>query len=178
MKRNLKTNNYSLRERTLIDLSQLLKLPNSVFVKKLNLTTDFNIENEKKRIKRLIGRSSDEYILWDIYENNNHLNIGNLGFHNLSLEHKRSEIGYWCHQDWRNKGVIQECLSRIIKYGFEILNLNRIEAYLDEKNGASEAVLKKLNFTKEGLLRQHYIHGGKVCDSLVYSLLKDDVRQV
>jgi [ribosomal protein S5]-alanine N-acetyltransferase len=98
--------------------------------------------------------------------------IGRCGLHNWNAEHCRAEIGYVIHDDnFKNKGLMTEAVELIISYGFSKMNLHRIEALVSAENNASLKLLNKYNFTREGLLRQHYLNNGKYDDSLVFSLL-------
>jgi len=177
IKSNLETRRFNLIVRSQDELLANTKLSVFDLVRKYSFTSEIEAKNEVSRCKRLLRRDPNEYFLWDIYTKENDIIIGNLGFHNFILNHKRSEVGYWCHYDWRNIGVIYESLQEVIKFGFKELHLNRIEAYLDKDNVASERVLQKSNFTKEGLLREHYIDNNKVCDSYIYSLILSDYKK-
>jgi len=99
--------------------------------------------------------------------------IGTIGFNNYSPNH-RANIGYDLQKNYWNRGYITESLKTIIKFGFEQLNVNRIEAEIMQGNYASEKVLEKLGFTKEGILRQWMFWNNKHFDMTMYSLLKDD----
>jgi len=67
-----------------------------------------------------------------------------------------------------------EAVRTLINYGFQQLNLNRIEATTDSENTRSIRLLERLGFLKEGRLRQKYFYKGKHHDELVFSLLKKD----
>lgn len=97
--------------------------------------------------------------------------IGTIGFNAWSRKHKRAEIGYELHpQHWR-KGYAYEAASRIIAYGFSELGLTRIGAVVFTENKASDHLLSKLGFEKEGLLRNYMYQSGHPHDTNIYSLL-------
>jgi ribosomal-protein-alanine N-acetyltransferase len=54
------------------------------------------------------------------------------------------------------------------------MNLHRIEAYVGLANEPSNKLMQKFGFTKEGLLREHYLRDGIYHDSLIYSLLRKE----
>ena len=112
-------------------------------------------------------------IRWGIALKGHKKIIGNLGFNNFTRGH-RSVIGYSLMYDYWNKGLITEATREIIKYGFEELEVNRIEAEVMPGNIASEKVLEKLGFRHEGLLRQWMDWDGKHSDMNMYALLKND----
>ncbi len=59
----------------------------------------------------------------------------------------RLEIGYWVHEDFTGQGIATETSAALIKVGFEVLGLNRIEIHCDPRNLRSAAVPRKLGFT-------------------------------
>ncbi len=59
-----------------------------------------------------------------------------------------------------------------MRFGFEDLNLNRIEATTNLDNAASRRVLAKVGFTEEGILREYRYWGGRFYDLRMYSLLR------
>ena len=101
--------------------------------------------------------------------------IGWCGYHTHYTDHDRAELGYVLYDEVHmGKGYMQEALEAVIAYGFKTIKLHRIEAMVGLNNGPSLALLNKFNFSKEGLLREHYLKNGKHEDSLVYSLLRSE----
>jgi [ribosomal protein S5]-alanine N-acetyltransferase len=106
---------------------------------------------------------------------NNNETIGKSGYHNWYKDHRKAEIGYVLHKDEnKRKGYMSEALRAILDYGFNSMNLNRIEACIGPANIASQNLIKKCGFTQEGYLRQHYIREGEIQDSLIFSILKEE----
>jgi len=108
-----------------------------------------------------------------VYKENNKL-IGTGGFHILNNVHKRAEIGYALSQAYWNKGIMTEAMKEMLRFGFEYLQLNRIEAFCKIENTASERVMQKCGMIKEGILRQHIFVKEKYHDMNMYSMLKSD----
>lgn len=103
--------------------------------------------------------------------------IGACGLSSLEREHRKAEIGFWLLPDYWGKGYIPEAAQAVIKYSFEHLNLNRIEAIVEGGNTASEKVLRKIGFKFEGRLREREIKRDRFIDLLYYSLLKKDLQK-
>jgi len=59
-----------------------------------------------------------------------------------------------------------------LQWAFATLDLNRVQSGADTRNTASERVLEKLGFVREGTLREDCIVNGEVSDSSVYGLLR------
>ncbi len=100
--------------------------------------------------------------------------MGTCGYHNWKREHFRAEAGYELGKDFWGEGYMKEALSAMLKYGFEFMGLNRIEAFVTDCNERSLGVLKKLGFEVEGLLRHYEWARGKFQDQWVCSILAND----
>ena len=62
--------------------------------------------------------------------------------------------------------------ERIIKFFFEEVKVNRIEAAHNEKNIYSGKVMLKCKLKKEGILRDALKDNSGITDCLIYSILK------
>lgn len=100
--------------------------------------------------------------------------IGTIGYHAWSPRHKRAEIGYEIHPDQWRKGYTTEAITKVTEYGFGDLNLTRIGAVVFTENEASNQLLAKAGFVKEGVLRDYMYQNGEAYDTYMYSLLKHD----
>jgi ribosomal-protein-alanine N-acetyltransferase len=98
--------------------------------------------------------------------------IGTIGFNAWFTKHKRAEIGYELHPEYWQKGYATEAVSEVISYGLKELDLTRIGAIVFIENIASNELLTKLGFEKEGVLRNYMYQNGVPYDTNVYSLLK------
>ncbi|MFE4240136.1 GNAT family N-acetyltransferase [Peribacillus butanolivorans] len=126
-----------------------------------NIVVNFaNNYNEKRGIKWGIESKEKEGI------------IGTIGFHDWSSEHKRAEIGYAFFPENWGKGLATEAVLEVISYGFKELNLKRIGAIVFVENKASNELLIKLGFEKEGVLKNYMYQNDVPFDTNVYSLLK------
>ena len=100
---------------------------------------------------------------------------GTIGFNNLVRERgSRGEIGYdVVRPRWRT-GVMDEVLPAVVDYGFKTFGLHRIEAMVTPGNTASEALLERHGFRREGLLRGHGHWRGAFWDQQLFARLADD----
>ncbi|WP_242069728.1 GNAT family N-acetyltransferase [Paenibacillus dendritiformis] len=65
-----------------------------------------------------------------------------------------------------------EAARRVLSFGFRDMGVNRIEAKVDPENIASERLLLRLGFQKEGVMRQQEFEKGRYVDIAVFSMLK------
>lgn len=98
--------------------------------------------------------------------------IGTIDFVAWSTAHHRAEIGFILSKDYWGRGLIVEASSKVIKFGFENMELNKIEASCMVENTQSQRVLQKLGMRLEGILRNKYLIKGKFRDMATYSILK------
>ncbi|NIW38715.1 MAG: GNAT family N-acetyltransferase, partial [Gemmatimonadetes bacterium] len=87
---------------------------------------------------------------------------------------RQAEIGYdLAHRHW-GRGLMTEALRPMLRFGFEEMDLHRIEAGVTVGNEASARVLEKLGFREEGLLRRGGYWKGAYHDLRGFGLLRRD----
>ncbi|MBQ6949890.1 MAG: GNAT family N-acetyltransferase [Clostridia bacterium] len=100
--------------------------------------------------------------------------IGTIGFMWVNPDYKSAEVGYSLGREWWNKGLMTEALDATLRFGFEELKLNRIEAQHDTQNPASGRVMAHCGMRFEGVMRQRIMNKGTFRDVAVYAILKND----
>jgi len=86
------------------------------------------------------------------------------------------EIGYRIEPKERNKGYTTEAAGVLIDHMFATLDIERIEAVADTKNFASQRVLGKNGFRREGRLKKRVRLNGKYRDEYIFGLLREEWR--
>jgi RimJ/RimL family protein N-acetyltransferase len=102
--------------------------------------------------------------------------IGTCTLFHPDLGNRRAELGYALGREHWGQGYMQEALRALLNYSFGDLNLHRLEADVDPRNASSARTLEKLGFRQEGYLRERWLVGGGVQDSLFYGLLRSEWR--
>ena len=103
--------------------------------------------------------------------------IGLFGFKLWTKKHRRGEVWYKIHsKDW-GKGFATEVLTAIIDFGFDNLNLHRIQAGCAVDNIGSIRVLEKVGMIREGRGRQVLPLKSGWSDNFEYSVLDTDKRK-
>ncbi len=101
--------------------------------------------------------------------------IGRIGYHTWMAKHNRAEIGYAMHEDYnKGKGYMTEAMAAVLKYGFEEMNLHRVEAMIGPSNVPSIRLVQRFGFVQEGILRGHYLVGDVYQDSVCWGLLRNE----
>jgi len=88
--------------------------------------------------------------------------------------HRSAAMGYWISRSAQGKGLATRSAERLIAYGFEELNLHRIEIRAAPQNRKSRQLAERLGFTFEGQLREAEQRYGQFNDLCLYSLLRSD----
>jgi RimJ/RimL family protein N-acetyltransferase len=99
--------------------------------------------------------------------------VGAIGLQ-LIKSHRGAEVGYWVGKPYWNRGYATEATMAVIAYGFEQLNLNRIQARHMTKNPPSGRVMEKAGMTYEGTLRQSIYRWSSYEDAALYSILQEE----
>ncbi|HDJ32785.1 MAG TPA: N-acetyltransferase [Bacteroidetes bacterium] len=103
--------------------------------------------------------------------------VGNIGIYPEQDVYRRSgEIGYFLGEPYWNKGIMTRAVRLAVEYGFGELDLVRIHTGVFEYNVASQRVLEKCGFVKEGVSREAVFKQGNLVDEIRYALLRKDVR--
>ena len=102
--------------------------------------------------------------------------IGTCTLLHLDGRNRRGEIGYALAREQWGKGLMREALTALLDYAFTALALHRIEADVDPENAASLGLLERLGFTREGMLRERWLVGGRAHDSVMLGLLGREWR--
>ncbi|MBD2770882.1 GNAT family N-acetyltransferase [Iningainema tapete] len=110
-----------------------------------------------QEILNFYGQSTDKtYTRWVLVTKADGQPIGTCGFHKWSRRNYRAEIGYDLTPSAWRQGYMHEALSVMLEFGFQQMELNRVEALVYPENTASLRLLEKLHFQKEGLLRGYF----------------------
>lgn len=99
---------------------------------------------------------------------------GTIGFNEIYKANKIGVVGYWLGEEFQGNGIMSRAFKVLINYGFNDLQLNRIEVRVAVENKKSRALPERFGFKKEGNIRQaewlydHYV------DHVIYGLLADE----
>jgi ribosomal-protein-alanine N-acetyltransferase len=102
--------------------------------------------------------------------------IGWCTLHRWNPDFRSASLGYCYSEASWGHGYATEAARELLRWAFETLDLNRVQAETDTRNRASARVLGKLGFVLEGTLREDCVVDGDVSDSWVYGLLRREWR--
>ncbi|MGR3514062.1 MAG: GNAT family N-acetyltransferase [Paracoccaceae bacterium] len=85
-------------------------------------------------------------------------------------------IGYWVGAEHARQGYMQEALTAVVHYAFEVLDLSRIESACLPENAASCALLEKCGYKYEGVAQSYLQINGRWRNHVLYANLRSDRR--
>lgn len=100
--------------------------------------------------------------------------IGTCGFTSIDSTNMCGEIGYVISHAYKNLGLATEALKRVLKFGFEVLGLNRIEGRFISENSASRRVMEKSGMIFEGIKRESLFVKGRFVSMGICSILRKE----
>ncbi len=90
----------------------------------------------------------------------------------------RAELGYELARWLWGRGLMVEAASAVIDQAFDRLPIIKLTATATAPNVRSTRVLEKLGMRREALLRQHWVHEGRVLDEVRYGLLREEWKEL
>ncbi len=112
---------------------------------------------------------------WAVIEREGGALVGAMGLA-FNHAHHRAELGYWIAVSRWGRGYASEAGARVIRFGFDVLQLHRIEAHHYPENPSSGRVMQKLGMTHEGFHRAVVWRNGTPKDNVSYAILRSDPR--
>lgn len=89
-------------------------------------------------------------------------------------EHGLAEIGYALSTPYQRRGLMPRAIAQLLAELFGRTRIERIEARCAIANVASQKVLEKAGFRREGLLRGYFVLDGERVDNYLYAILRPD----
>lgn len=100
--------------------------------------------------------------------------LGSCGLNQLDRPNRRANLGYWIRKSWNRRGIATRAARLVARFGFQELQLERLEIVVALDNHASHRVAQKLGATKEGTARRRIRLYDKQHDAIVYSLIREE----
>jgi RimJ/RimL family protein N-acetyltransferase len=103
------------------------------------------------------------------------MHIGGVTFNIVYPESRKGRLGisigekgYW------SKGYGADAIRTLLRFGFDEMNLNRVDLTVDEDHAAAIACYRKCGFVEEGRMRQAHYTRGRYVDWIVMGILREE----
>lgn len=108
--------------------------------------------------------------LYGVFDRDEREVVGGCGLHTRAGPDAR-EIGYWIATAHSGSGFATEVAMALVRVGFEVDRVERVEIHCDADNARSAMVAKKLGFRHDGTLRQRLRRSdGTLADRMIWSM--------
>jgi RimJ/RimL family protein N-acetyltransferase len=115
---------------------------------------------------------NSEEIVFGLFTRDGGELVGVMGL--IPKSHDRAEIGYWIGVPFWGRGYATEAARAMVRYAFEEMDVNRIEAEHFARNPASGRVLQKAGMRHEGTRRQAILKWNEYLDVELYAILRSE----
>lgn len=137
----------------------------------------------KATVKNMIGHFERDFnkrsrIKWGIFTNvDSERVVGIMEVFDFNQKVNMATIGYFLAESQWGQGIAADATRIVVKFLFEDVGVNRIQAEVMPVNERSKRVLLKNGFIKEGTLRQASHWSGKgIVDLEIYGLLQEEYK--
>lgn len=120
-------------------------------------------------------RKSCKDVVFMILDKKTNREIGFCGFHEMRPIHRSAEYRIFIgEKNYWDKSIGQEASRLMLRYGFELLNFNRIWLGVNDSHERAVTSYLKSGFVKEGVLRQETYRNSKYHDVVRMSVLRQE----
>ena len=128
--------------------------------------------------KYIAGYESDDYYRWGVFEKKSGECIGQAAYFHVDSKNHCGEIEYCIGRAFQRQGYCTEAVLANMAYGFEKVNMHRVQITHMAGNEASKGVILKCGLTYEGTLRDYFRDDGAYVDRLYYSMLENEWKNL
>jgi RimJ/RimL family protein N-acetyltransferase len=172
-------NKVILRPYRRLDIPLFLKwLNDPEVVQYLSLYLPLNEWAEEKYIEHL-GHNFDKQVNWVIeaVTSGEPKPIGSLGLNEILPKDRMATFGIAIgEKDYWSQGYGTQAAGLLVKFGFEQMNLHRINSIVYAFNERSLKMHRRIGFQQEGIKRQAVFKNGQYHDVVEFGLLEDEWR--
>jgi len=172
----IETKRLTLRMYSLNDAPELQRLigDRDIALTTINIPHPYEDGMAEQWIQTAKGKfEKGEAVHFAIVHRAQHFFIGGIGL-TVDKQNEVAELGYWIGKPHWNQGYCTEAAQAVLRYGFEVLGLNRIQARHFTRNPVSGRVMQKIGMKQEGHLRQAVKKWGKFEDWESYGILRSE----
>jgi len=137
------------------------------------------VYSTKQEVKDLLTKYIDsykkeDYYRWAIIHSDTNECIGQIAYFLVDSKNHFAEIEYCIGGKFQGKAYATESTKCVINFGFEEMNLHKVQICHMSTNAPSKKVIEKCKLVYEGKLRDFIFTGDGYIDRLYYSILRDE----
>jgi RimJ/RimL family protein N-acetyltransferase len=121
------------------------------------------------------GWRSGDHFAFGIFDAASGDVLGGVGLGQRNLVHRSANMGYWVRKSRQGQGIATSAAAMLARFGFEQLDLIRIEIIALPDNRPSRRTAEKLGAQFEAIARHRLWEREQACDAAVYALVARDM---
>lgn len=136
----------------------------------------YTTEEEVKELldKYISSYEKDDYYRWAIIDKESKECIGQIAYFLVDNKNHFAEIEYCISEEFQCRGLATEATKAVIAYGFNEINLHKVQICTKTINAPSKRVIEKCGLTYEGTLRDYFYMDGQYVGRLFFSILREE----
>ena len=123
-----------------------------------------NANNDPKNVNFVCVDDEDKY-------------LGTVSLKNIDPDTKNAEYAISFCYDAQGTGASSFATKEILKYAFNVLNLERVYLNVIPQNKRANSFYKKMGFVFEGEFRNHIVINGELSNLCWYGILKNEFSE-
>lgn len=141
------------------------------------------VYSTKEAVKELLDKyissyEKNDYYRWAVIEKKTGECIGQIAYFLVDSKNHFAEIEYCIGSAFQCKGYATEATKAVIAYGFNRINLHKVQICTKTINAPSKRVIEKCGFIYEGTLRDFFYMNGEYIGRLYFSMLKSEFEKI
>ncbi|MCX6313512.1 MAG: GNAT family N-acetyltransferase [Sphingobacteriales bacterium] len=150
----LTTERLTLRQLVINDQQEIFMLRSDGEVNKyLGRKIANSIDDARSFINKINAHiHKNDSLYWAITLSGNNVLIGTICLFSFSDENDKCEIGYELLTNFQGQGIMKEAVEKVIDYAFNIIGVQKIEAFFHKDNQRSIKLLEKCSFRDSTVL--------------------------
>lgn len=116
----------------------------------------------------------NDYYRWAVILKETGECIGQIAYFLVDSKNRFAEIEYCIGSKFQKRGFATEATRAVIEFGFEKINLHKVQICTKTINVPSRRVIEKCGFVFEGTLRDYFYMNGEYVGRHYYSMLRDE----
>ena len=124
--------------------------------------------------KYICNYEREDYYRWAVIDRESGECIGQIAYFLVDSKNHFAEIEYCIGAEFQCRGYATEATKAVIAFGFDRMNLHKVQICTKTINAQSKRVIEKCGFTYEGTLRDYFFMDGEYVGRLYFSILRDE----
>lgn len=121
------------------------------------------------------GWAADEHFAFGVFERDTGALLGSVGLNHRNRLHRSAAMGYWVRHSHQCQGIASQAAALAARFGFEALDLVRIEIVVEPDNHASRRTAERTGARFEAIARHRLWIVDHAADAAVYVLIPSDL---